>query len=232
MIRLVKYAAVKVWAATLGLVILFGIVVAATRLTLPLAADYRGEIEQLLSEGSDLDVRIGGLAARLNGLDPELVLSDVAIGDPDNDAARLQLEQVHIEFDFLESLMTGRLSMGDASLVGARLAFTRLPDGSLSLTGLEGIEQAGAGGDDSGWFFLKVPELRIIASDISWHDQAQGAEPVHFSDVHMLFANEGDRHRTHVRARIADLEDAWFEQIWFGKDFWIGVDGSIKWNYL
>ncbi len=213
MIHLVKYAAVKVWATTVVLVILLGIVVAAARLTLPLAADYRGEIERLLSEESDLDVRIGGLAARLDGLDPELVLTNVAIGDPDNEEARLQLAQVHIEFDLLKSLISGRLSMGEASVAGARLAFTRLPDGSLTLTGLQGIEETGAGGDDSGWFFLKVSELRIIASEISWHDRAQGAEPVHFSDVHMLFVNDGDRHRTHVRARIADLEDAWFELV-------------------
>ena len=213
MIRLVKYAAVKVWATTVVLVILLGLVVAAARLMLPLAADYRGEIEKLLSEESELDVRIGGLAARLDGLDPELVLTDVTIGDPDNKAARLQLARVHIEFDLLKSLIAGRLSTGEATVAGARLAFTRLPDGSLTLTGLQGIEETGAGADDTGWFFLKVAELRIIASEISWHDRAQGAEPLHFSDVHMLFVNDGDRHRTHVRARIAELEDAWFELV-------------------
>ena len=55
--------------------------------------------------------------------------------------------------------------------------------------------------------------MRVIDSEVSWHDQATGAEPVQFSDVHVLFENDGDRHRTHARARIAGLEDAWIQLI-------------------
>ena len=126
MIHLIKYAALKIWATTLVLVIAFGIVVAAARLLLPLLADYRGEIERLLSEETGLNLRIGGVAARLDGFAPELVLTDLAVGDPDKKAARLQVAEVEFDFDVVKSLITGRISLEGGTIAGARLALTRL----------------------------------------------------------------------------------------------------------
>lgn len=155
MIHLIKYAALKIWATTLVLVIAFGMVVAAARLLLPLLADYRGEIERLLSAETGLNLRIGGVAARLDGFAPELVLTDLAVGDPDKKAARLQVAEVEFDFDILKSLITGRISLEGGTIAGARLALTRHADGSLTLTGLQGIEETGVSGEDSHWFFFE-----------------------------------------------------------------------------
>ena len=103
MIHIFKSAAAKLWFALLLSLVLLGIGIQAARWVLPLLAEYRAEVEAQASAALGVQVRLGGIGARLRGFSPELELRDVELLDPQTGEPALSFSQVRIGVNALET---------------------------------------------------------------------------------------------------------------------------------
>ncbi|MEA3274455.1 MAG: YhdP family protein [Pseudomonadota bacterium] len=199
MIHLFKSAVSR--AVTYGLITLLvaGLLVGAVRLALPFADLFRSELEGLLSETLGLEVRVGRLGVRLAGWVPRLTLLDAELVDPESGRTQLSLKQLRLDLDLLATGRGLSPKIRSITLVGASLVIRRLTDGSIRVSGLEGMQ---AGDPEAVTFFLGSGRFLLTQSDVYWVNEQTGAPPLHLANVQMRFDNTGDRHRIGLRAEL------------------------------
>lgn len=198
MLHLFKSAASR--AITFGLIgmLTVGLLVGAIRLALPFAGNFRSELEGVLSETLGLPVRMGRFGLRLVGLVPRLTLLNAELLDPKTGHPQLSLKELQVDLDLLASLHGMAPQIESVTLVGAQLVVKRLQDGSIVLSGLEGLE---AGDPEALTFFFGNGRFLLAKSDLYWIDEKAGAPELHLSDLRVDFENRGDRHRVAVLAQ-------------------------------
>ncbi|HUE92840.1 YhdP family protein [Pseudomonas sp.] len=128
---------------TLGLCAL-GLVLAALyvslgRELLPLAAEYRLEVEDKASAALAMPVRIGTLEGRWQGFAPVLIAHDLQVGEGQG---ALQLDQVRVVPDVLASLAARQLRVARLELEGLKLLVQQDAEGGWELQGLAPRETA------------------------------------------------------------------------------------------
>ena len=128
---------------TLGLCAL-GLVLAALyvslgRELLPLAAEYRLEVEDKAAAALAMPVRIGTLEGRWQGFAPVLIAHDLQVGEG---PGALQLDQVRVVPDVLASLAARQLRVARLELEGLQLLVEQGAEGGWALKGLAPRETA------------------------------------------------------------------------------------------
>ena len=96
------------WGAFIAWVVFAVLVLALRYVVLPNVGMYHGQIEQALSRAIGQPVTIGAIEARWQGLNPDLVLDNVAIADRQGKPA-FSLEQVETVLSW-QSLWRGRVT--------------------------------------------------------------------------------------------------------------------------
>ncbi len=231
MIRLLKYFTAKLWLALILLIILAGIGVGSARLLLPMVDEYRHEARLWAEQALGQPIQIGRLAARWKGINPELVLHDVALLDPRSGQLRLHLNKVHISFGLFDSLRSRTLTIHQITFYGAQLLIKHRADGSVMISGLEALEQ---GGGKENSLFLLPYQLAMKESEVQWENQAIGATPIHFEKVNITIVNDGDRHQLNAQLQVSGERKGWVElaadikgelaqpEAWFGDIYFRG----------
>lgn len=155
----------------------------AIRLLMPQVKAYRNELEAKVGEALGAPVRIGNLHAHIAGFRPELVLADISVAATAGPAPAIQLQEIRLGVDLLESIMTRRfLSAMHVTLVGAKLGVFRKADGSIAVTGFKGE------GDAPLWL-LQGRHYEVLQSEVVWHDEKDAAPPQTFRDVDIFIEN-------------------------------------------
>jgi len=117
-------------------VIAFAFLVSAARMLLPLADQYRDEIESLVSESLGFPVQIGDLSAKWRGIFPSVALQDVVIYDPDSvDNQWIKLQQMELWFNPYKLLLSKNIPVNRYKITGASLSLEQKLDNSLHLNG-------------------------------------------------------------------------------------------------
>jgi len=199
MIRVLKSFAAKLWMALILLIILGGTFIGTTRLLLPLATEYRQEVEELISKELGQKVEIEQLKTRWRGYGPELVLSNVLLIDPEINQPSLRVSEIHIGIGLLDSLRNRSITPRQITFYRTRMLIKRRSDGSVVLAGLEGMEDSS--GDSSATFLLPF-RISLKQSEIFWENQSIGAAPVRFTDVDFTITNGEDRHQIKASMRL------------------------------
>jgi len=192
MIHIAKSLAVKLLLLLMLLIVLSALLIGSMRLLTPAAGHFRGELEQWVSQRIQRPVRIGGLSARWRGLGPELVLSAVEIDSPNLAQSTLKLAEIRFSLALLESLRNFEIKTRLITLSRVNLLVSRHPNGTFSISGLDGID--GGGGDSSGLFALPT-RIRLEQSDIVFENQLIEGEPLLFRNVNAVLRNAGRRHQ-------------------------------------
>jgi uncharacterized protein (TIGR02099 family) len=125
---------------------------------LPHAAQFRQQLESLISSATNEQVSIGHLAARISGFYPELVLQDISIADAEGLRPPLRLERLAVAFDPVRSLINRRPMLAGIGLSGTRITLQKTAQGNWKLLGLRTSE------GKPGWLFNTD---RIWLSDIA-----------------------------------------------------------------
>ena len=175
------------------------LLLSAVRLFLADIADYRSDLERKIRDTTGIPLRIGKLSAGMRGLNPQILLQDIAVEGADA-AARpdIQLEEVRIGLSLPELVLTRDwLSSSWVTLVGAKIDVTRGPDGKLTIKGLQAS-------DEKPLWLLQGGKYEILQSDITWLDQMRGGKPVHFQHFDLLLKNHyfGDNHEIHLLSKL------------------------------
>jgi uncharacterized protein (TIGR02099 family) len=199
MIRVLKSFAAKLWLALILLIILGGAFIGTTRLLLPIATEYRLEVQELVSRALGQKVEIKQLSTSWRGYGPELILGNVLLIDPETGLPSLRVSEVHIGIGLLDSLRNRSIIPRQITFYRTRMLIKRRSDGSVVLAGLEDMEDSS--GDSSATFLLPF-RISLKQSEVFWENQSIGAAPVRFTDVDFTITNGENRHQIKASMRL------------------------------
>jgi uncharacterized protein (TIGR02099 family) len=94
----------KVWQLVAVTLVLLAVLVSVFRYSLPYANDYKHDLEVLINEQFNVDLRIGSITASWEGVGPALVLEDVTFDDNNNSPIRLRIDNTSLQINVIESL--------------------------------------------------------------------------------------------------------------------------------
>ncbi len=195
-----------VWYSGASLLVLFAVIVTLFRLYIASADEYRVQLEAIAGLYLGQPVTISGMDARVVGISPTAILSDVVLIQKDGRGVLSRFDSVSISLKPLASLWQ-RTPIIALTVSGANLEITRKHDGTLGVEGLdlkpvEGqleeapgktlttLEKSRALG---GWF-LSQSHLALRDSRITLHDEQSG-ERFSFNNVELDLRNSAERHR-------------------------------------
>lgn len=200
MINVLKSFAAKMWLAFILIIILIGMFLGGARLLLPIATEYREEVQELASRELGQRVEIKKIKTGWRGYGPELRLLNVQLINPKTERTVLRLPEVRIGIGILDSLFHGAITPREITFYRTQLLIQGRPDGSVALAGLEEIEH---GSDDSSEVFFLPFRIGMKESEIHWENQRIGADPIIFKDVDFIISNAANRHQVKASMRLS-----------------------------
>lgn len=176
------------------LVVYFAFVIGVLSLRyyiLPQVENYRPEIGQALGRALGLAVSIGRIQASWDGLNPDLILSDVRIADTGGRPA-LAFSRVESVVSW-SSLPRLELRLSLLRIDEPTLHLRRDSEGQLFVAGIP----VNAGGGETGFadWVLAQRRIRISGATIVWEDEKRGAPPLILEDVNVAVDRSGRHHR-------------------------------------
>lgn len=183
--------------ALLALYFLVGLTIVIGRLWLPVwLTEQREWLAAEVSARLGLPVTIGAIEASWPGLNPRLLLRQVAIHDQAQREA-LRFERIDAELS-LRSLFAAEPVFAQIGLFAPALEIRRQPDGRLLVAGLP-VSEASEPGMLS--WLLRQGRIRVEGARIAWFDEMRGAPALVLSEVDGELQNFFGRHRFALRAR-------------------------------
>jgi len=188
--KLLKWTAITLGACVaLIAVLLLGFTVAMSRVP-----EYQAQLQQWLSEKTQLSIEFTKLSTRLRLYGPELAFADVTVRSPDRTRVLATARGGSVGFDLWNSIRSGRLTAGRFTLESPQLGLIRTRDGKIQIAGQSALV------DDSKPFpieRLPVGRFRVRDALVSFQDEATGRGPWSLSNVSFVL------HRT---PRMLDIE--------------------------
>jgi uncharacterized protein (TIGR02099 family) len=159
----------------------------------PHIEDYRGDIEQALSNSLNLPVAISRIDARWRGFSPYLALHGLQIHDQAGRPA-LSFNNVETEASW-SSLLHFELRLRRLEILAPQLDIRRDASGRIFIAGLQLNTQTAA--QENNFLDWLLLQHRVIIRDarITWHDEQRGAPPLALQNFNLLLQNDGRRHR-------------------------------------
>ncbi len=201
---LLKSVTAKAVALLATLTIGFAVLLLLVRLMLPYANDLREQVGQQLGDFLGVDVRVGDLAIRLEGLSPRLTVIDAELHDPVGGHLLLSLRELRASLDIAATLRARKPRIDGVTLVGADVEVRRTAEGKLRISGLDAM----TGNDpDAMGFFLREGRLRLAQSTLYWSDRFAGVPTVAIAIDRLDFNNHGRQHQVRLDAHLAQDPD-------------------------
>jgi uncharacterized protein (TIGR02099 family) len=173
-------------------------------LIVPRIDEFRPQLEAQATRALGVPVRVGAISARSNGMVPSFELTEVALMDARNRVA-LSLPRVVVA---ISPRSLWRLGFEQVYIDQPKLDVRRLPDGRITVAGLD---MSASGGTDSAaldWFFSQI-EFVIRGGVVRWTDEQRGAETLVLQNVEAVARNLGRHHDVRLDATPPE---AWGER--------------------
>ncbi|WP_296510135.1 YhdP family protein [Rhodoferax sp.] len=174
-------------------------------LIVPRIAEFRPWVESQATEVLGLQVRIGDMRARSNGVIPSIELLRLTVLDQAGRDA-LVLPSVSAAFS-PRSLLSGGLEQ--LHIDGAELDIRRSADGKWWVAGLPVDSAASPDSAVADWLFSQ-PEIALVQGKVTWTDETRPVEPVTFEQVNLVLRN---RLRGHALRLDANPPAQWGERL-------------------
>lgn len=190
----------RAWLLRLTTLVLVLLAVAFTGLRLLVAAapEFRQQTEQQLSQALGQPLRLGGLRAVWDGLNPAVVLEDVELfaepGEPP-----LQLDELELTLSLWQSLTRLELRPAEVAVEGLRVTLTRHQDGRLEAKLLGRSFPLGAPGQEPRRPL--PPALRLREGAVTLVDAVTGQRH-HIPRLDVLLSQHGDRRQLALSAEL------------------------------
>jgi uncharacterized protein (TIGR02099 family) len=225
MLKVARYLHGKFWLVMAWLVILFAILITAARIGLPHIdlAPYKDQIEEVVERGAKAQFTIGKVQAELRGFRLVLKFTDVSLSSEYESQPLSHAREVRIGVELFNTLLTGRLTLGSAVVVGTRVEVEQHADGSISLQGFK----ADAGEGDAGKLsevLLGQSRLQLFDSEIFLKSANPDRPTLRLSNVAVELLNDEGRHQLSIKAKVGWQER---ESIRVIADLREGVDNPL-----
>lgn len=167
-----------------------GLILVLRYAVLPNIGQYQADIERTVSNTVGLPVRIGGIEASWDGLNPHLTLSDVVVYD--------RQERQAFALERVDSVLAWR-SLWHFQPILALFAVERpvlnVRRDSAGRITIAGVEAEGESDPRMLEWVLAQPHIRIRNAIIVWEDGMRQAPPLILEDLQFGLDNRGNRHR-------------------------------------
>lgn len=132
-INKISYILRKIGYLLISLFLIFLVMVLIARMFTPLLNERRAEFEHWAEKVLGAPVQIGYLEAKWKGLEPDIMLKDVTVLDTDHKQALFHLNELQININLFESLLSRHLQPSTMKVVGVHLIIHQLSDGSFRI---------------------------------------------------------------------------------------------------
>jgi len=208
---------VKNWVLSfLGLtIIFFAITFTVARIAIKTVPDYIADLQTVLSRQTGFDVRIGVLDAEINWLVPRLNLINVNVFDPQGTHHVLHLDTIDFSLDWVASLRTRSLVIGEISLSGLNAELTVNQRSQLLFQdyviseNIERVQDAAVSNGEAVFqlsermrYLLNNLDFRIVDSQLRYTDQRRSQKPKVFNHFKLHLMNQGDQHLVELKAEL------------------------------
>lgn len=146
------------------LLMLLAMYVSLGRELMPLVSAYQKPVIHELSAALGVPLQVGSLRGGWVGLNPVLLIDDLSLGDP---VAPLQVRQLRIVPDVLESLLQRRFIVAGVHLYGVQLNVTQTDQETWSLQGLEALFAGAVQSATSRASLADIEQISVQDSQIS-----------------------------------------------------------------
>ncbi|HEY8098743.1 MAG TPA: YhdP family protein [Methylobacter sp.] len=171
------------------------------RLLLSGIEHYKADLAVNISALVGTPVTIGHLGANMRGVNPQLVLTDIAISSvasAGSEKPAIEFNEIRLGINLLDMLVSrDLLSSSWVTLVGAKLSIKRQQDGSIVVVGLKAS-------DGQPQWLLQGGKYEVLQSEVSWQDQTSNSRPLLFKGVDLAIRNDGERHRLNMWVKLPE----------------------------
>ncbi len=197
---------IKRWLLT-SLIVIFvvlaGIVAVIQFYVFPHIDDYRGRIEQALSQSLKQQVTIAHIGIRWRGLAPQVTLGNVTVFDTQQRPA-LALSQITTRLSW-SSLVLLSPSLVSLSVDAPTLMVRRTKDGELFLAGMS---MSGQSNPAFANWLLAQRRIKISHATVTWLDEQRQAPPLLLKDLNIeiltpVWQRLLDRHSIHIDSLVS-----------------------------
>ena len=136
------------WYSSVGLLVTIAVAVSLFRIYFSSVEEYREQLQTLAGDYLGQPVTIGKMDARVVGLSPTVILSDVSLLHQDGKQLLTRFDAIDIALDPISSLRL-LTPIIELTVSGANLEVTHKRDGTFAVRGLE-LGDPGEQGKDTG----------------------------------------------------------------------------------
>ena len=194
-----------VWVLTTSLVVI-AVVLVVFRFDLLGAAEYKRELEILISEEVGLPVTIGKLAAKVEGISPQIRLINVQIDGLGKNLPAIHIGEIDLEIRLIDSLLNRQFIPERIIIANTAISVKRFKDGHIELAGLPvydpTIKNDKATGDFS--WLLEGSDIQIIDSQVLWVDETRDVDDLLLTKAAIILRNSGQSHQLDITASLAN----------------------------
>lgn len=207
MIHHIKWGCVRIlfWS-----ILFFAIGISGLRYALSELDFYKADIETLISEQLGAPVTIASIQGVLNGFKPELALKNIQVHSGKDQAAPVQLQEIHLGFSILTAIRQPLLEAIQISIFRAKLSVTRLQSGGFNIEGLPGTDD-----DTQPTWLLRGRQYQLVDSEILWHDEKCNAVPVILKHINITLKNDAGLHQLFIKTELPES---------LGKSLFVAMD--------
>jgi len=187
------------WLSTVSVAVL-AVMLLLTRLFMLQLPGYKNDLELYLSDEVGLDLRIGNVAANLDGFMPQIRLKNISLEQFKQQQSTLNVGEIRLSFNLFD-LLSGHLIPSKTTIVDTRLSIRRFADGHLSIEGLIFDAQEDESTADFSWL-LEEGIFEVQKSELIWQDDMRDVPDIRLSNAHVLFESSAEQHRLGVTANL------------------------------
>ncbi len=190
------------------LLLLLAVLVTSLRLTLPHMNQFKQEINAWLQQGTGFDISIGDVTGTWRNNHPSLSVSALEVHLPKHPDVKLEVEQIHIQFDLLQSFKTLQPVVADLNLESLALDLRSIdlfalkqPESETSSSPQDSSDRELLDQLDS--LLLRQLEDFSLADSNIWYQSVSG-ESRRLDIEQLRWSNRGEQHLAQGTVTIAE----------------------------
>ena len=164
---MIRKSAFILWAVFAGWLALTASISLFCQFWLPHTVIYKDLLEQWVADTSGYWIEIGSVRGQWRGLQPGVVIEGVQIMRPDTNRVAFEIEQVSVGVALIQSMFSGRLSLGYVEADVSSLSIERYSDGHIGLPGFSSAQ----GSPTSSLSIPNVRNIRLRVGTLQWNDR-------------------------------------------------------------
>ncbi len=190
------YLVRKLWTVVAISLVVFALLMSLLRYSLPLLNDKKHLFEEFAQTEYGVALQIESISASWQGIGPAIVLNEVSLEQSEKSPISLNIQNIYIEIDFWDSLLTGQISSKNFSLDGLLL--------DLDLQRIQGDSDTDFPIMDAleGLFLEQLQTFSLVNSVVSVSGENNRQS---FNIQNLSWLNKGERHQGSGLMKVSEL---------------------------